>query len=214
LQSHNISVQKTASYYTLRPEGEVKAVVFALHGYRQLARYFAPLFQPLVDQGALIIVPEALNRFYIEGYSGRVGASWMTKEDRETDIQDYVRYLNTLYEEVSAELSDLPIHLLGFSQGGPTACRWLAGSNIPFKSLMLYATVFPNDFDFTIHGDRLNALKCVMAFGDQDQFASEATIEEKMKWLKSKNFEFDVVRFIGGHDIQADVLSEIWKKVT
>lgn len=188
-------------------------MLFALHGYRYLARYFAPLFQPLVDQGVKVIVPEALHRFYIDGYSGRVGASWMTKEDRETDIRDYVGYLNKLYAELKADFTDVPIHLLGFSQGGPTACRWLAGSDVPFKSLLLYATVFPNDFDFDIQRERLKALKCVVIFGDKDQFASEKTIEEKMTWLKSKDFEFDVVRYAGGHEIQDAVLSELWEKV-
>ena len=50
----------------------------------------------------LIVAPEALSRFYVES-SGKthadthVGASWMTREDRLSDIEDYVEYLDALH---------------------------------------------------------------------------------------------------------------------
>lgn len=137
----------------------------------------------------------------------------MTKEERDTDIEDYVGYLNTLYQSLKDEIGGLPVHLLGFSQGGPTACRWLAASNIDFKSLWLYATVFPNDFDFVINQDRLEQMNLAMAFGDSDQFANEKTISEKMMWLKSKGLEPRMERFVGGHVILPEVLLRLWEDV-
>jgi len=160
-----------------------------------------------------VIAPEGLHRFYVEGYSGRVGASWMTKEDRESDIEDYVAYLNTLYTSLLSEIENIPVHLLGFSQGGPTACRWLAGSAIPFQSLILYATVFPNDFDFTVNRERLNQLSVQIAFGDKDMFASEETISEKMEWLTSKGISPCLQIFEGGHEIKYEVLQRVWREV-
>ena len=211
ITQRHITIEKTARYCILTPEVKPKSVLFAIHGYGQLAPFFIKQFQVLADLGVLIIAPEGLHRFYTEGYSGRVGASWMTKEDRESDIYDYVKYLNTLYESLEHEIGALPIHLLGFSQGGPTACRWLAGSDIPFKSLLLYATVFPNDFDFTINKERLEAMIVQIAFGDDDMFASEETITEKMQWLESKGIDLSLKRFTGGHELKPHVLHEIWE---
>ena len=93
----HIRVQKTARYAVLRPNTPANSVMFAIHGYREMVPYFIKKFQSLADQGVMVVAPEGLHRFYIEGYSGRVGASWMTKEDRESDIIDYVDYLNQLY---------------------------------------------------------------------------------------------------------------------
>lgn len=213
ISERHIKIEKSARFCVLEPIGETKAILFAMHGYRQLAPYFIKSFQVLADRGVKVIAPEGLHRFYIEGYSGRVGASWMTKEDRESDISDYVAYLSSLYNALSNEIAELPVHLLGFSQGGPTACRWLASSDIDFKSLTLYATVFPNDFDFEIHKYRLTNMNLAIAFGDTDQFANEQTIAEKMRWLKSKGLEPDMQRFQGGHVILPEVLEQLWNNV-
>lgn len=211
ITEHHIRVEKTARYSILRPKGDVKSVLFAIHGYRQLAPYFIKQFQVLADMGVMIIAPEGLHRFYVEGYGGRVGASWMTKEDREIDIEDYVRYLNTLCESVLSEIEGLPVHLLGFSQGGPTACRWLAGSDIPFQSLVLYATVFPNDFFFVINQNRLKDMQIQILFGDDDMFATEKIISDKIKWLEDRGVTMDLVRFKGGHEIKPNVLQALWE---
>ena len=45
------------------------------------------------ELGYTIIAPQGLHKFYLEGTSGRVGASWMTKENREDDIKNYLVYL-------------------------------------------------------------------------------------------------------------------------
>ena len=210
IEKHEITVDKTARYYMLEPKGEPRAVVFAIHGYRQQAQFFIKQFQVLANTGVRVVAPEGLHRFYIEGYSGRVGASWMTKEDRETDITDYLAYLNRLYGALKPNIGELPVHLLGFSQGGATACRWLGASDIPFKSLLLYASVFPNDFDFNLHRNRLSNVKQAIAFGDTDQFASEEIISQKMSWLESKNVSPTMIRYSGGHEIYDSVLRDMW----
>ncbi|MEZ4722242.1 MAG: hypothetical protein R2813_10245 [Flavobacteriales bacterium] len=213
ISEHHIEIRKSARYFVLEPEKETVAILYAIHGYRQLGQYFTKQFQALADLGVKVVAPEGLHRFYIEGYSGRVGASWMTKEDRLTDIKDYVGYLNQLHHQLSPSFGNLPIHLLGFSQGGPTACRWLAGSEVDFASLMLYATVFPNDFDFDANQSRMKSIPTTIAFGDSDQFAPEETIAEKMNWLSMKGMNANLIRFRGGHEIFADVLCQWWQSI-
>ena len=97
-----------------------------MHGYGQMAKFFIRKFQSAEELGYTIIAPQGLHKFYLEGTSGRVGASWMTKENREDDIQNYLIYLNAVHSEISSEKNWDEIVILGFSQGVATAFRWLA----------------------------------------------------------------------------------------
>ena len=77
---------KTFRYHILNEGTNAKKVLYVLHGYGQLAEFFVRKFRELGDE-YLIVAPEGMHRFYLQGSSGRVGASWMTKEDREQDIK-------------------------------------------------------------------------------------------------------------------------------
>ena len=68
--------------------------------------YFAQCFKILNTDKNTIIAPEGLSRFYKNGFYGEVVSSWMTKEDRLNEINDYILYLDTLIEEL------LKIHAL------------------------------------------------------------------------------------------------------
>ncbi|MEQ9187192.1 MAG: hypothetical protein RLP15_05605 [Cryomorphaceae bacterium] len=199
---HTIQVQKTARYYVLEPRGTHVADMLVIHGYRQLGKYFIARFDSLAEMGVRVIAPEGLHRFYIEGYDGRVGASWMTKEARLADIEDYIAYLNQVYQSIG--LGDKPLHLLGFSQGGPTACRWMAASGVPISSLILHSTVFPNDFDFETQKNRFTRIPSYAVFGSNDPFASEKTIATKMGWMRKKGIAPTLLRFEGGHELHLE----------
>lgn len=88
IQKNNITVNRTADYYTLGDLSNANTIWFVLHGYGYLAKYFIKKFEPILSSSVAIVAPEALSRFYSNGvgYDGRVGASWMTKESREDEI--------------------------------------------------------------------------------------------------------------------------------
>jgi predicted esterase len=88
-------------------------VWFVLHGYGQLPQYFLRKFLPIADSTRVIIAPGGLSRFYLDGFSGRVGSTWMTKEERLLDIRNYIEYLNALALEVLKQASnDIKITLM------------------------------------------------------------------------------------------------------
>jgi hypothetical protein len=98
-------VLRTARYATLgRLDESVREVWIVCHGYAQLAGRFIERFRCIAAPHRLIVAPEALSRFYTERGSGfhgpasQIGATWMTSEDREAEIQDYVAYLDALHE--------------------------------------------------------------------------------------------------------------------
>src|SRR2546425_9676771 len=80
------------------------------HGSGQLAARSLRHFEPLADGTRLVVAPEALSRFYLEDTTvpakeRKVGATWMTRENRLSEIDDYVRYLDALHAEVFARVA-------------------------------------------------------------------------------------------------------------
>ena len=110
IEESHIVVRRTARYYTIGAAvASPRALWFACHGYGQLAAYFARPFESLDDGTRVVVVPEALSRFYfgdprqrLQGVDSLVGATWMTREDREREIDDHVGYLDALYAHVRA----------------------------------------------------------------------------------------------------------------
>ena len=202
LKEAHIEFSQKRRYYTNELKGKSKILV-ALHGYGQLAQFFSRKFAAL-DQAYGIIVPEGPHRFYLEGTSGRVGASWMTKEWREQDIEENTRYLLALIEKVKAENAAASIYLLGFSQGGATAARLYQSSPDLFETLILWASVFPPDVrvqDF----DQAGTLH--FAIGNQDPYFLEAQKEDVLQTYR--NLGFKIHEFEGKHDIDPTTLSKI-----
>ena len=234
---HHVEVPRTARYYTLGPGGaEARAVWIALHGYGQLAEYFARNFVPIVDGaaggGALVVVPEALSRFYLPAAGGapgganpaaRVGATWMTREDRLNEIGDYVRYLDRVLdaatEAAGVDLARAPLAVLGFSQGATTACRWAAhrwaahrhaDGVAPATRVVLWGGGVPHDFDLAgADGDALRAARLTLVAGDADEFATAAVVAEQEARLDRAGIAFASMHFVGGHRLHAETLGQV-----
>ena len=101
-EAHHFTVPRTARYWTAGPPPtEALGTLYVLHGYGQLAQFFVRKFQAAADSGWHVVAPEGGHRFYLKGTSGRVGASWMTREDRLSDIDDYVAFLDALRTQLT-----------------------------------------------------------------------------------------------------------------
>ncbi|MBL4704433.1 MAG: hypothetical protein JKY54_07920 [Flavobacteriales bacterium] len=202
MEKHKIDITTSARYFTLGdPENEeIEEIWFVLHGYGQLANYFLKRFEVLDNGKRLIVAPEGLNRFYWNGFSGRVVASWMTKEDREVDIINYVHYLDAIYNELVGDRK-VKIRLLGFSQGTATACRWALLGKSKFSELILWAGAFPDDIDYFENVDFFNQLDIKFVVGQQDQFYTEDQILGHKKSMEAKGVKFELIEFEGDHNI-------------
>lgn len=209
--THAIVVPRTARYCTLGPtHGFPREVWFVCHGYGQLARRFVQQFAALDDGTRLIVAPEALSRFYLDPIpkrrndpSPRIGASWMTREDREAEIADYVAYLERLAEEVRHSLTGAAprIVVLGFSQGTATVCRWLAASAMRFDQLVLWAGSIPPELDLAAWADRLHGAAITLVVGDRDEMVPAATMASEAERLSAAGVAFTMHRYDGGHAI-------------
>ena len=214
----HIAVQRTARYYVLGEAGAgTREVWFVLHGYGQLAGRFIDYCQALDDGTRLVVAPEALNRFYTVAAADRnaatrpVGATWMTREDREREIADYVAYLDDVYVRVMAPLDRgaVRISVLGFSQGTATAARWLArGSRVRADELVLWGGTLPPELEAATARAQLGA-PVTLVVGTRDGFADDATVRAEEARLVAAGITYRIRRFEGGHVIDAATLVAI-----
>lgn len=209
-ESHSIEVVKTARYVSMGPPiTEAKDLLIALHGYGQLPSFFIQKFEFLATAGWTIIAPEGPHRFYLNGTSGRVGASWMTKEDRENDIANYVSYLDAVMTNLNEIGAPADPVLLGFSQGVATASRWAALGQHSFSKIILWAGVFPPDYPWENGCDALQNNKIQIVQGTQDPFLKDMDTDQTRRILQTNGVDFTMYSFEGGHDIHADSLKSI-----
>lgn len=204
-EERHISVPRTARYYTLGVAGS-SDVWFVLHGYGQLARYFLHHFEGL-DEGRLIVAPEGLSRFYLDGSFGRVGASWMTREDRGSEIGDQVTYLDALARECSAPGST--VNVLGFSQGVATACRWAALGKTRIQRMVVWGGSMPPEL-----GQDPTAcpwLQCTfdLVHGKADTVVGADVLERNASLLRSASVPFAIHEHDGGHSLDRLLLGRL-----
>lgn len=210
---HYITIPYKARYFTHGTLSDNTVNIwFICHGYGQLAEYFIRKFHVLNPEENFVIVAEGLHRFYLNGHSGRVGASWMTKEERLTDIENYINYLDNIYT-TTIKNTKAKIILLGFSQGAATASRWAAMGKSKIDKLILWAGVFPPDLPFETCLSKINNLEPLLVIGNNDEFISEDELNEKTIWLNEQKINYQLLKFVGKHDIYMDVLKEISQNI-
>ncbi len=216
MKERHIRVARTARYYTLGSAGpDLREVWLVCHGIRQLARRFLPRFAGLDDGKRLIVAPEGLSRFYLRGPESRsdtkipVGATWMTREDRENEITDYVGFLDAVLDEVQEEEKPAPLTVLGFSQGAHTVCRWLAAGDMPVARIILWGAYLPEDFDVERGPERLASAELILVRGLLDHFISEEVHVAQEARFEELGIPFRTITHTGGHEIDPALLGEI-----
>jgi len=179
----------------------------ALHGYGQLAEYFIMHFEP-IQAGRLIVAPEGLSRFYLSNNSGRVGASWMTKVDRVNEIKDQHDQLDRIVAQVALG-KNIPLHVLGFSQGTATAIRWVLNTQNAVQRTVLWGGDIPHDVDITELRSKSKTNPLEMVVGTADPYIAEEDVQRFTMKLETDELNYDLCRYDGGHSIESDMLQTL-----
>ena len=189
-----------------------KEILFALHGYGQLSEFFLKKLRPIFHEERLIVVPEATNYAYLEGFAGRVGANWMTRHERESAISNNNQYLNAVLDTLLVKYPQKPVlKVLGFSQGAATVTRWVSQLKHPVDTLVLWGGGFAEDLDVSQTGQKLAESKCFIALGDKDEFITEASIAKQEALINQLGISAEKVVYKGGHDLDLEVLEQLLK---
>jgi predicted esterase len=208
MREHHIRVPRTARCHVLGDLGTARAIWVVLHGYGQLARYFLNKFEGL-EEGLLIAAPEALNRFYLDEAHQRVGGTWMTREDREHEIGDQSEYLDAVVKELRGDRQELPVHVLGFSQGGTTACRWSLLGRTRIERLVLWAGGLPPEPTMEELREKWSHLQVDLVLGTTDHLAGDKALKEQVGRLERSGVRYRVHRFTGGHQLEPVLLGRL-----
>lgn len=181
----------------------------ACHGYGELSAYFIKKFEVLTDQH-FIVAPEGLHRFYLQGFSGRIGANWMTKLHREKDISENSDYLNQVYQHY--QLGEDDFFAFGFSQGTETITRWLASNHIAPKAIILWGNGLPDDLpDYCT--ELWKNTQIYFVIGYQDEFLTPERLALKKSIVDAYGLSYQLIRYEGRHKIYPDVLEDIVLKI-
>lgn len=207
-EARRLEVPRTARYHVLGGGASAREAWFVLHGYGQLARPFLAPFEPLASPARLLVAPEALSRFYLRRGTGEIGASWMTREAREDDIGDLVRYLDLVAERELAG-RELAVHALGFSQGAPAAARWAVLGKTRVAHVTLWSGTFPPDIDLDVHAERLRSIRWTFVHGRRDESVDGALVERDVERLRARGLAVELVWFDGGHELDRSTLRSL-----
>jgi predicted esterase len=213
-REEHIEISRTARIYVLADVAMPSDVWVVCHGYAQLASRFITHFEDIATPERLIVAPEGLHRFYLDpppapAANRRVGATWMTRHDRESDIRDYVAYLDRVVAHVTGGRRDVRIRALGFSQGSATVFRWAVLGNTQVDDLILWAGEVPPDVDMQRAATRLHPTRITYVRGSEDRMLPEAVALRQIELLGAAGLSCEVLSFDGGHELDAALLAAI-----
>jgi predicted esterase len=210
---HHIQTKKTARYFTLgNLNEETQHIWLVLHGYGMLAEYFLRNFNSIQHAHNYVIAPEALSRFYLNQTTGRIGATWMTKEDREHEINDYLHYLDEILRTLPLP-TGCKIHVLGFSQGAATACRWAMHTSYPVKTLICWAGFFPPDMLWNAPRYLNEEMKTYLLYGTHDEYVNDEVKKEIEQAITKLPRKPNIIIFEGKHEIVESTLYTLAKSL-
>ena len=207
-----ISISKTGKYSQIgKCSKKINNVWIVLHGYGMLSEYFVKKFECIINETTLVIAPEATNRFYLGNNYNRVGASWMTKLDREQEISDNILFLDKLFSIIKKDIGhdNFKLNTLGFSQGGPALVRWLMSNKLNTNSLILWGSDIPKDSLVIENKSRWNSMNLKIVIGKNDEYINEEKKQEFVGVVKSYGLKYELIEYEGSHKIIEKELKNI-----
>ena len=206
-----LDINYKAPYFKVGSINEMtKNIWFIFHGYGQLADEFAKQFTEMISEENCLIFPQGLSRFYLKGIGNKIGANWMTSQDRDIDITNYISYINQIFKhEVEPSLENIKLNILGFSQGGHTASRWIYNSKITYNKFVLWGSNLAHEIDQKRISDSFSHGKNLVIIGDQDRFINSDRLRKMRLKYEKIGFNYQTIEYHGEHDIYPEILKKI-----
>lgn len=206
MREHVLAVERSARVLVEGDLASAREVWFVLHGYAQAAHEMLSACASLADEQRALVAPEALSRFYRRGSSGPIGASWMTRELRDEEVRDYVRYLDQVAAWV-ARSTETPVRVaLGFSQGAATAWRWASLGQTNFDAVIGWGGGFPPDLELANARERLARAQLLTVRGREDSYHTAEWLERDVAKAAEQALTLHVLEFDGGHRLEPSTL--------
>ncbi|HLW15043.1 MAG TPA: hypothetical protein VKX30_06060 [Flavobacteriaceae bacterium] len=206
------SYQAKNTYHTLNKlTDKTQNIWIVFHGMGYLSRYFIRYFRTLDAKTNYIIAPQAPSKYYQDSTFKHVGASWLTRENRELETDNVLAFVQSVWENEIQSAPSCRVFVLGYSQGVSIATRWVAKYKIDCQHLILHSGGIPEELkkkDF----DHLNKdSQTLYLYGDKDPYITEARkTEEQIKGNKLfDNLKIEV--FEGKHEVYPAIFPSLTK---
>ncbi|MFL1895545.1 alpha/beta hydrolase [Aquimarina sp. 2-A2] len=180
-----------------------KNIWIVFHGIGYLSKYFIRLFEDLDKNENYIIAPQAPSKYYKDDGYRRVGSSWLTKENTETEIENVLRYIDAVI--LSENLpNDVQLIMLGYSQGVSIASRYIARRKFKCDHLILISGAFPKeltnkDFDFLPESTKISHI-----VGENDPYFEKDNVIAEKERVVDILPQINFYTHSGGHELDLD----------
>jgi predicted esterase len=208
-QTKHVSYQTTNTYSTLNSiTNDTKNIWIACHGIGFLSKFFITYFENLDPKLNYIIAPQAPSKYYQTKAYKYVGASWLTKENRELETENVLNYLDALLK-LEKLPTDKNITLFGFSQGVSIVTRWMAQRKVACDHLVIHSGSIPIEFDSKSF-DYLPNLRTSIIYGTEDEFLTKEKIQSQFE-LANRIFPNapELIKFEGKHVMHPESIKHL-----
>ncbi len=209
IMQKEVVYQSTNTYDTLNEfTSETKTVWLVFHGIGYLSRYFIRLFQNLDPKENYIIAPQAPSKYYKNNDYKKVGSSWLTKENTQTETKNVLNYIDSVIEAEKLP-STTKFIILGYSQGVSIASRWIASRQIRPDGFVMVSGGFPKELekeDFTFLTKKT---KVTHILGEKDPYFEIAKVEAEKIRVKDILPLIEFKSHSGGHELNIETLKNI-----
>ncbi|NQU43113.1 phospholipase [bacterium] len=198
LQVLHIPVQIEGRVLLKMPAGPPPwPVLCGFHGYGELAEaQMNRLTSISAAQEWLLVSVQALHPFYLLKH--RVGASWMTKLDRDKAIRQNVRYVDNVLDRLEKERRLMrPPVFAGFSQGTAMVCRTAALGRSGCAGVILLGGDVPEDLPVS---DLRKLSRAVVGRGRDDRLYSQEQWRKDVQRLKNAGVAVTDLEVEGEHE--------------
>ena len=179
-------------------------VLVGFHGYAELADVQLDRMRRIDGASNWLLVSiQGLNRFY-QRRTNEVVAGWMTRQHRELAIEDNIRYVASVIDEVRREWQTTPMVVYtGFSQGVAMAFRAAALVPGTANAVIAVGGDVPPELEPAAISRTRRVLLC---HGQSDPWYTAEIFERDRVRLRDAGVEVQSIDFDGGHEWPAAVL--------
>jgi len=205
-----VSYTTTNSYTTLNTfTQKTKNVWFVCHGIGYLSKFFLRYFENLNTDENYIIAPQAQSKYYLGSSYRHVGASWLTKENTLKEIENVMRYFDTVLEAEKI-LPSVNFIALGYSQGVSVITRYMAKRKLKCNQLVLLSGGIPKELNTDDFKFLEGKTKVSLVYGNQDEYLNkEKMVSEEKRFYELFGDAASITVFDGRHEVKKEVINKI-----
>ena len=185
-------------YLVRPPRGFPRGLLVGFHGYAETAEH---IMQELVQipgsEEWLLCSMQALHLFY-RGRTNEVVASWMTRTLREEAIENNLRYVGSVVDQVRHRFGcDTSFLVTGFSQGASMAYRTAFLGREGVDGIIALGGDIPPEID-AIAGPKQP--RVLIGQGSRDEWYTDDKLGRDQQKLETLGLTCETFTFSAGHE--------------